>query len=51
MDIHNILVGTIDNKTLALEDNPGRATTALEEDGCVLLKGSTTLDTCQGRYY
>ena len=47
MDIRSILVKTLDNKYFSLQDNPERATTTLEEDGCVLLKGSTTLDVCQ----
>ena len=47
MDVDNILVKTINNETFALKDDLGRAMSALEEDGCVLLKGSTSLDACQ----
>ena len=46
MDIRSILVKTLDNEYFSLQDDPERATTTLEEDGCVLLKDSTTLDVC-----
>jgi len=47
MDIRNILVRTINDETFSLKEDPERAATALEEDGCVILQGSTTLDVCQ----
>jgi len=47
MDIRSILVKTINNEYFSLQDDPERATSTLEEDGCVLLKGSTTLDVCE----
>ena len=47
MDINDISVKTIENQSFSLHENPERAITALEEDGCVLLKGATSLDACK----
>lgn len=47
MDVSNIQVKTIDNEIFLLREDCEKAATALEEDGCILLKGSTTLDVCQ----
>lgn len=47
MDISNIQVKTIVNEIFLLREDCEKAATALEEDGCILLKGSTTLDMCQ----
>lgn len=47
IDIRSILVKTINNEYFSLQDDPERATSTLEEDGCVLLKGLTTLDVCE----
>lgn len=47
MDINNILIKTIEDQSFSLHENLERAITVLEENGCVLLKETTSLDTCK----
>ena len=47
MDIKEVQVKTQSGDTFSLTEDPEKAVSALEEDGCVLLKGASGLDVCE----